>query len=169
MRVFLILVAMLVWGLVAVLLIAPYGDGFISYASYCLPIPVCGAGWAWYHVAGENRIIGHLVPNVLIGVGSVVILLLITTVSFRNEIAGKELDGAILGLERSSNHQYPVVTISNGGGGLRFEGIADEFFQAAREGDRVEKRAGAVVAMLNGKAIPIVEPSFLDAIRRGTR
>ena len=169
MKGFLIAILMMLWGLMAALLIAPYGDGFISYARYCTPITVCCFGWAWYWLAGENRIIGHGLPNVLIAISSAVTLFLITTVSFRNEIAGKEILGTITGTGRSSNHQYPVVRISGLDGKGRLEGVAEDFFQSAHKEDHVEKRAGAVVALLNGKPTPIIRRSILDAIRLGTR
>ncbi len=169
MKAFLATVAVFVWGLVALLLIAPYGDGFIAYARYCTPIAVCGLGWAWYSLAEENRIIGQSLPSILIGIGSVVGLILMTTVSFRNEIAGTAVEGAVIDTERSSNHQYPVVIIANGGEVVRLEGVAEEFFQTAHKEDRVEKRAGAVVGLLNGKVTPILESSILDLIRLGTR
>ena len=168
MKAFLVAVVIFFWGLVAALLIAPYGDGFISYARYCIPIAVGGIGWAWYWLAEENRIIGQSLPNVIIAISSVVALVLITTVSFRNEIAGRDVHGTIINTERSSNHQYPSMTILDSGVTVRFEGIAEGFFQVAHEQDRVEKRAGAVVALLNGKVTPILEPSILDTIRMGT-
>jgi hypothetical protein len=169
MKGFLVFVAALVWGLVAALLIAPYGDGFIAYARYCIPIAVCGLCWAWYSLAEENRVIGQSLPNILIGGGSMVAFFLMTTVNFRNAIAGSAVEGTVIGTERSPNHQYPVVIIADGGETVRLEGVAEEFFQIVHKEDRVEKRAGAVVGLLNGKVTPILESSILDLIRLGTR
>lgn len=168
MKGFLIAVVIFFWGLVVALLIAPYGDGFIAYARYCIPIAICGLGWAWYSLAEENRVIGRSLPNILIGVGSLVAFFLMTTVHFRNEMAGRAVEGIVIETERSSNHQYPVVIIEDGGEIVRLEGVAEEFFHAAHKEDRVEKRAGAVMGLLNGKVTPILDSSILDLIRLGT-
>ena len=118
----------------------------------------------------DNRGLGHYLLNGCLGIGAVLALVLITTLGFRNEIAGRSIDGVILNTERSSNHQYPVVVITNGHGGeVRLEGVAEEFFQVAHMQDRVEKRAGAVVGVVNGKVTPILESSILDTIRMGVR
>ncbi len=158
-----------VWGFVVALLIAPYGSNLIAYASCGIPIVVGGFGWAWYSLAEENRVIGLSLLNVALAVGSVVALFLITTVRFRNEIAGRSVHGTVIGTERSSNHQYPVVVIMDSGRVIRLEGVAEEFFLMAHTDDRFEKRAGAVVGLLNGKATPILESSLLDMVRTGIR
>ncbi len=68
-----------------------------------------------------------------------------------------QCDGRVLEKTRSSNHNLPMLIVQDDAGGkITLEGLDPDFWTAAKDGDRVQKRAGECDALLNGQRHKIV-------------
>jgi hypothetical protein len=145
------------------LLIFPYGSPLIRFCSFAIPLLVVAA-LVNFHFARKGRLGRFILIFTLLG--CLVTYILTTTVSFRDDIIGPGLHGTIVRLERSSNHNWPVIEVKNDDGStVQMEGVSETFFQLAKMQDRIEKGVGNNIAKVDMGSAPVADKSLLDVIR----
>ena len=155
---------LLTWAFAITLLIVPYGSPVIEFSYLAVPLLVIISGCAVY--VGRRRWPGRMLAGCIV-LGIFCDYLLVTTVSFRDEIVRAKLQGTVLSVTRSSNHNYGRVEIKNDDGSVvQMEGVAESFFQTVKANDRIEKPTGSKTAVIDAKSGNIVDDSLLDLVRK---
>ena len=160
---FLWICLVLAWALALALLIAPYGSPVIEYGFLGIPILAAMILCAFF-LSRKGRLRKVLLGFIILGGFST--YLLVTTVSFRDEIIRPKIQGTVICANRSLNHQYPRVEVKNDDGSVvQLEGVSEAFFQTVQLQDRVEKPSGTRMAKIGDKSVAVVEDSLLDVMR----
>ena len=154
----------LVWAIVGLMLVLPYGGQFLEYCYLGIPVLAVTVLCAIL-IARKWKSFKEYLACGCVLFGALVSYFLITTVSFRNDIAGASIDGTIVKVGRSRNHNYPAIEIADDRGTTtRFEAVSEQLLTALPS-DRISKRRGARSGTLNGQPVEFLELSPLDVFR----